>query len=82
MRLTVASPMPDPANSWLLCSLWNTPNIFPAYAGSKLEYTGSVTSTSEADGEGLVEITFRAANDQGDHVSGTAVIGLPLGAGK
>ena len=54
----------------------------PAYAGSKLEYTGNVTSLSEADGEGLVEIAFRAANDQGDHVSGTAVIGLPLGAGK
>lgn len=55
----------------------------PAYAGSKLEYTGSVTSLSEQDGEGLVEITFRAANDQGDHVSGTAVLGLPLaGAGK
>jgi acyl dehydratase len=50
----------------------------PAYAGSKLEYTGNVTSLSERDGEGLVEITFRAANDQGDHVSGTAVIGLPL----
>lgn len=50
----------------------------PAYAGSKLEYTGSVTALSEQDGEGLVEIAFRAANDQGDHVSGTAVIGLPL----
>ena len=50
----------------------------PAYAGSKLDYTGSVTATSVADGEGLVEITFRAANDQGDHLSGTAVIGLPL----
>jgi len=55
----------------------------PAYAGSQLAYTGSVTGLSEQDGEGLVEITFRAANDQGDHVSGTAVIGLPLaGAAK
>ncbi len=55
----------------------------PAYAGSQLEYTGSVTGLSEQDGEGLVEIAFRAANDQGDHVSGTAVIGLPLaGAAK
>ena len=50
----------------------------PAYAGSKLEYTGSVTATSEVDGEGLVEIAFRATNDQGDHLSGTAVVGLPL----
>ena len=54
----------------------------PAYAGSKLEYTGSVTALSEADGEGLVEVTFRAANDQGDHVSGTAVIGLPLAGAR
>jgi len=54
----------------------------PAYAGSQLEYTGSVTSLSESDGEGLVEITFRAANDQGDHVSGTALIGLPLAGAK
>jgi len=55
----------------------------PAYAGSKLEYTGKVTSLAEEGGEGLVEIAFRATNDQGDHVSGTALIGLPLaGAGK
>ena len=31
--------------------------------------------------EGLVEIGFRAANDQGDHVSGTAVVGLPIAKG-
>jgi hypothetical protein len=49
----------------------------PAYAGSKLEFTGSVTGTSEQDGEGLVEVELRATNDQGDHLSGTAVIGLP-----
>jgi len=50
----------------------------PAYAGSRLAYTGTVTGTSQADGEGLVEVELRATNDQGDHVSGTAVIGLPL----
>ena len=50
----------------------------PAYAGSKLEFTGSVTGTSEQDGEGLVEVELRATNDQGDHLSGTAVVGLPL----
>ncbi len=50
----------------------------PAYAGSKLEYIGVVTGKSRADGEGLVEVDLRATNDQGDHVSGTAVIGLPL----
>jgi len=50
----------------------------PAYAGSTLAYTGTVTGTSEIGGEGLVEVEFRATNDQGDHLSGTAVIGLPL----
>ena len=50
----------------------------PAYASSRLEYTGTVTGTSEIDGEGLVEVEFRASNDQGDHLSGTAVISLPL----
>jgi len=50
----------------------------PAYAGSKLEYTGSVVATSQQDGEGIVEVEFRATNDQGDHVSGRGVIGLPL----
>jgi hypothetical protein len=50
----------------------------PAYAGSRLEYTGTVTATSQIDGEGIVEIAFRASNDQGEHLSGTAVIGLPL----
>jgi len=50
----------------------------PAYASSKLEYTGTVTGKSQIDGEGIVDIEFRATNDQGDHVSGTAVIGLAL----
>jgi len=54
----------------------------PAYAGSKLEYTGTVTGKSQVDGEGVVEIEFRATNDSGDHLSGTAVIGLPLAKGR
>jgi len=54
----------------------------PACAGSTLEYTGRVTATSRLGDEGIVEVEFRATNDQGDHVSGTAVIGLPIaGAG-
>jgi acyl dehydratase len=50
----------------------------PAYAGSTLDYTGKVTGKSQVDGEGVVEVELRASNDQGDHVSGTAVISLPL----
>jgi acyl dehydratase len=50
----------------------------PSYAGSTLEYTGKVTAKSRLGDEGIVEVELRATNDQGDHVSGTAVIGLPL----
>src|SRR4029077_11381087 len=50
----------------------------PAYAGSRREYTGTVTGKSQIDGEGVIEVEFRATNDSGDHLSGTAVIGLPL----
>lgn len=50
----------------------------PAYAGSLLEYSGQVTGKSKGGHEGLVEIAFRATNDQGDHVSGTATISLPI----
>ena len=54
----------------------------PAHAGSQLEFTGSVTGKSCAGDEGIVEIEFRAANDKGDHLSGTAVVGLPLGEAR
>lgn len=54
----------------------------PAFPGSTLTYTGEVTGTSEVDGEGLVEVSFRAANDLGDHVSGTALLGLPRRGGR
>jgi acyl dehydratase len=50
----------------------------PAYAGAMLQYTGSVTAKSQVGDEGIVEVELRATNDQGDHVTGTAVIGLPL----
>ena len=54
----------------------------PSYAGSMLEYTGRVTGKSEAGDDGIVEIEFRATNDQGDHLSGTAVIGLPISGAR
>jgi hypothetical protein len=50
----------------------------PAHANSTLDFEGSVTATSQAGDEGIVEIAFRAINDRGDHLSGTAVLGLPL----
>ena len=50
----------------------------PSHPGSTLDFTGTVTGKSRQGGEGIVEIEFRATNDRGDHLSGTAVIGLPL----
>jgi acyl dehydratase len=54
----------------------------PAFAGATLTFTGEVTGRSEGDGEGLVEITFRAVTEMGEHLSGTAVLGLPLTGGR
>jgi acyl dehydratase len=50
----------------------------PVFPGSTLTYTGSVTATSDVDGEGLVEVAFRAQNEMGDHVSGAATLIFPL----
>ena len=57
----------------------------PVFPGSILTYTGAVTATSlgDGDGEGVVEVELRATNDLGDHVTGTAVLTLPVrGAGR
>jgi acyl dehydratase len=50
----------------------------PAFPGSTLTYTGSVTTTSQTAGEGIVEIELRATNNLGDHVTGSAVLCLPI----
>ena len=50
----------------------------PVHPGSTLRFTGTVTGTTEAGDEGLVAIEFRATNELGDHVTGTAELGLPL----
>jgi acyl dehydratase len=67
---------------------WSGPNAMikrvalrlgvPVFPGSTLTYTGSVTATSNQGEEGVVEIEFRAVNELGDHVSGTATVGFPL----
>ncbi len=54
----------------------------PAFPGSVLTYTGAVVATSRLDGEGLVEVEFRAGNNLGDHVTGTAALGLPIRGGR
>ena len=48
----------------------------PAYPNDPLRFEGSVTGKTPADGEGLVEVTFKGTNSLGDHVKGTAVLSL------
>lgn len=54
----------------------------PAYPNDPLRFTGSVTKKSTGDGEGLVEVTFRAANSLGDHATGTALLSLLEGVSE
>jgi acyl dehydratase len=49
----------------------------PVFPGCTLTFTGVVTGTSQVGTEGLVDIEFRATNDLGDHVTGTATLSLP-----
>lgn len=48
----------------------------PVFPESTLTFSGTVTGTSRAGDEGMVEVEFRATNELGDHVTGTAVLGL------
>ena len=50
----------------------------PACAGATLVYSGTVTGKSQVDGEGIVEVAFRAALETGDHLSGTATVSFPV----
>jgi acyl dehydratase len=49
----------------------------PAVPGKPLRFTGSVAAKSDAGGECVVELSVRAANDLGDHATGTVVLTLP-----
>jgi acyl dehydratase len=51
----------------------------PAVPGQPLRFSGQVTGTSQEGDECLVEVTVRAANDLGDHATGSVVVSLPLG---
>jgi acyl dehydratase len=57
----------------------------PSFPDDPLRFTGSVTGKTEGlragDREGLIEVTFKAANSLGNHVSGTAVLSLLDGTG-
>lgn len=49
----------------------------PVHPGSTLRFTGSITAVELAGDEQLVHIDLRAANEMGDHASGTAIVALP-----
>lgn len=54
----------------------------PCFPDDPLRFTGTVTSKTEGSGgENFVEVTFKASNSLGDHVSGTAVLSLLDGVG-
>lgn len=52
----------------------------PVFPGHTLTYTGRVTRAEPARGLGWVDVEFRAVDDLGEHVSGTATLSLPLEA--
>ena len=51
----------------------------PAVPGKPLRFSGRVAGKSEAGGECVLELAVRAANDLGDHATGTVVVTLPGG---
>jgi acyl dehydratase len=51
----------------------------PAIPGQPLRFTGQVLQTKEEGDECVIELAVRAANDLGDHATGTVVVSLPLG---
>ncbi len=50
----------------------------PAVPGKTLRFTGQVASKSVDQDECIVEVAIRAANDLGDHATGSVIVSLPL----
>jgi len=53
----------------------------PVHPGHTLTYSGRVTAVRESGDETVVAVEFTAIDDLGEHVGGTAELGLPRGAG-
>jgi len=51
----------------------------PVHPKSTLTFTGKVTGVTTVDDEDVIDLEFRATNDLGDHLTGTATISLPAG---
>jgi len=54
----------------------------PVFPGSTLTFTGTVTATSREGDDGTVDVGFRATNELGDHLTGTAMLTLPVRDGR
>jgi len=51
----------------------------PAIPGQPLRFSGQVVRADDAGDERVVEVSVRAANDLGDHATGTVLLSLPRG---
>lgn len=49
----------------------------PAIPGQALRFTGRVEEVKDEGDERVIEVAVRAANDLGDHATGTVVVSLP-----
>jgi acyl dehydratase len=49
----------------------------PNYPGDTMLMTGAVVGKAVEDGQGIVEVSVRGANELGDHVTGTVRVALP-----
>ena len=49
----------------------------PAIPGKPLRFSGRIAKVSEDGDERVIEIAVRAANDLGEHATGTVELGLP-----
>ena len=52
----------------------------PVFPGSTLTFTGTVSGVRPDGDTTEVDVDFRAANDLGDHATGTATLRCPAGA--
>ncbi len=50
----------------------------PAIPGQPLRFSGQVAQMSHEGDECVIELAIRAANDLGDHATGTVVVSLPV----
>jgi acyl dehydratase len=50
----------------------------PAVPGQPLRFSGQVAGTSQEGDECVIEVAVRAANDLGDHATGTVVVSVPV----